>query len=258
MSEELLLCWEAMENFRLTWEYSPHSLRMEKATKILDEFILDGCPRQVNVVYSLRRQIVREWDAGRFDKEIFLACEDKIFGLLTSDSFMRFTQNKLPPQVQPISAEIFDSVQKGKAVVVYQAMGDGHLNVPSIDYCANDAGLHLLHVAVSQQMLVLTEDLLQFGSNVNVRSNTEETPLHLAVKKKFYNMVTLLLKYKADPNAQNLSGKSPLHIAAMKGSKTLVKMLLASKADTTLLDNERQSPIDVAQNKKIEALMKGN
>ncbi|XP_014294638.1 putative ankyrin repeat protein RF_0381 [Halyomorpha halys] len=93
----------------------------------------------------------------------------------------------------------------------------------------------VLHHAVSSNCeLVVVEQLIKNGANINARDIFGTTPLHLAVTcNKASEFVPKLLALGADVNARNQSGETPLYLAVKQFKKfDVIKILLEFGADT--------------------------
>ena len=75
-------------------------------------------------------------------------------------------------------------------------------------------GFMLLHIAAYFGHLQLARNLIAMGSRVDLRSDSESTPLHLAIAGKHASVVELLLNHRADPQLADASGFNALHVAA--------------------------------------------
>jgi hypothetical protein len=74
---------------------------------------------------------------------------------------------------------------------------------------------------------------LEMGADSHiVAGHHEETALHLAAKGDHTGVVRLLLQYGADVDARSNSGKTPLFYAIAQGEVEVVKVLLANGANT--------------------------
>lgn len=109
-----------------------------------------------------------------------------------------------------------------------------------------DYGETLLHIAADNNQFEITEFLLTFGVDPNIKNNVGESALHLAVFRSSKRIVNLLLSHKADPNILTDDLRSPLHYAAEFKELELIKALLLHGASPTLLDVNGFTPIDLA------------
>lgn len=83
-----------------------------------------------------------------------------------------------------------------------------------------------LHLATAHDREDVVELLLEYGADVNARSDGGWTPLHNACDKGCEKIVRMLLEAGADFNSQLLNGMTPLHLAAQAGHTDVVKCLL--------------------------------
>ncbi|HZO73843.1 MAG TPA: sigma-70 family RNA polymerase sigma factor [Ktedonobacteraceae bacterium] len=129
-------------------------------------------------------------------------------------------------------------------------------------------GYTALHEAAVSGRTELTDLLLDFGANPNVRTKSGLTPLSLAILYNHVDVVKLLLAHGADArgelcratmrdyreivqllladgvevNAQGRSGRTALHWAALKGHRALVQLLLHYGADVSIQDELGRTP----------------
>lgn len=101
----------------------------------------------------------------------------------------------------------------------------------------NRKGLNSLHLAVSIDNILITKQLLKYGSHlVNVKTKEGYTPLHLAISNTTSTVegvpfgpaiscTELLLSCGADPNAMDDEGNSPLHEAAKQQNSAAFLLL---------------------------------
>jgi uncharacterized protein len=68
----------------------------------------------------------------------------------------------------------------------------------------------LLHVAVQQNQLELTQALIGDGAGVNALTDDHLTPLHMAAQNGNVTISRLLLEHGAEINALDLKGWTPL------------------------------------------------
>jgi cytohesin len=92
----------------------------------------------------------------------------------------------------------------------------------------------------------LVRSLLQHGAPVNQRDNKDQTPLHLAVTNDHIVIAELLLDKGADVNAADASGSTPLHIATFYDRLEFVQLLLKRKAAPSPKDKNGDTPLHLA------------
>jgi ankyrin repeat protein len=97
-----------------------------------------------------------------------------------------------------------------------------------------------LHWAAENGLLEIARQLLDQGSDVNVRDNFANTALHLAVRHPA--MVELLLARGAQVQARNAFGNTALHQAV--GDRRVVELLLAAGADPRARNLFDKTPLD--------------
>ena len=91
------------------------------------------------------------------------------------------------------------------------------------------------------------KELLEKGTDPNIRDGSGNTPLHFAASKGCVEVARLLLEHGADPNAQDKSGKTPLHVAAFNGHVDVVRLLLEYGADPSIRNRDGKTPLDLAR-----------
>ena len=121
---------------------------------------------------------------------------------------------------------------------------------------SNKKNQHLLYLAAAIGFEPLVKQLLEKGSEVNVRDRKGKTPLWLAAENGHEAMVKLLLENKAEINTRDDNGVTPLLCAATNGRKAVVKLLLDNKADINIQDNLEQTPLWLAAQYGHEAIVK--
>jgi ankyrin repeat protein/Mg2+ and Co2+ transporter CorA len=83
-----------------------------------------------------------------------------------------------------------------------------------------------LHLATAHDREDVIELLLEYGADVNARSDGGWTALHNACDKGCEKIVRILLHAGAELNSQLLNGMTPLHLAAQAGHTDVVRCLL--------------------------------
>jgi ankyrin repeat protein len=106
--------------------------------------------------------------------------------------------------------------------------------------------------------LTVAQLLIAYGANVNVKDESDRTPLHEALSRGDSDMVKLLLAHGAKLNVKDQTGRTPLHEAASGGNVDLVRLLVAHGAETSIEDTYGVTPIDVASDPQFIELLKEN
>jgi ankyrin repeat protein len=86
-------------------------------------------------------------------------------------------------------------------------------------------GASPLHYAVMKGTLVVVNQLLARGADVNSRTKSGTTPLHTAALYNRYEVAEALLARGADVNAKSVSGATPLTIAQAANYQRIAKLL---------------------------------
>ena len=124
-----------------------------------------------------------------------------------------------------------------------------HRNGSSVDPQGR-SGFSTLHSATRYWNLEMVRVLLDYGVDVNAKSNSGSTPLSYALMFNFENVdpsvVRLLLDHGADPNLQASDGQTPLYRASRHGKVEIVRLLVERGASIEVQDSEGSTPLDVA------------
>jgi len=67
--------------------------------------------------------------------------------------------------------------------------------------------------------------LLQSEARVDIKGNYDFTPLHIAVGQEYLGITLELLEKGADPNSRDDEGNTTLHLAAEGNNLELLKLL---------------------------------
>ncbi|XP_076680771.1 uncharacterized protein LOC143375485 [Andrena cerasifolii] len=113
---------------------------------------------------------------------------------------------------------------------------------------------NLLHAAVEKGYLTIVEQLLKYGSDVNI-SISSTSPLHVAIRKKQEEIAKPLISYGADLNSRDKAGNTPIFYAAKNGDLEMVRLLLTNKANVK--DSPQVLNTAVQQNRRdiVEVLL---
>ena len=97
-------------------------------------------------------------------------------------------------------------------------------------------GWSALHYACQLGDYESVEILVNNGALIDSYSNNKRIPLHLAAYSGYPNIVEFLLKNGSDPNYKDELGCTPLHLAAKKGHVKCIEHLLNYEAELYCLD----------------------
>ena len=132
----------------------------------------------------------------------------------------------------------------------------GHTEVVSI--LRQHGAKETLHGAVASGNFEEVKRLITEGVDVNVKNETNETPLHIAASRGSKDVAELLIAKGAIVNVRGNSN-TPLHLAARNGRTTLVELLLNKGADINANDNQGYTPLGRAmanKHPKVIALLR--
>nr|WP_243435778.1 ankyrin repeat domain-containing protein [Acanthopleuribacter pedis] len=76
-----------------------------------------------------------------------------------------------------------------------------------------------------EQALAAAQFLLGLGADVNIATESGETPLYMAAMYGNKVFATLLLNHGADPSLRNSAGFTPLDIARTLENQRMVELL---------------------------------
>ena len=127
--------------------------------------------------------------------------------------------------------KIIESKEKNKHEVLQQMLDLG--SDPNI---RDSNGWTALHYACQLGDYESVEILIEKDALINAYSNNKRIPLHLAAYKGFPNIVEFLLKNGSDPNYKDELGCTPLHLAAKKGNVKCIEILLNYDAELYSVD----------------------
>ena len=119
-----------------------------------------------------------------------------------------------------------------------------NINTKAVIDAKDENGRTPLHLAADQGQNDIARLLLQRGASVNVRDESELTPLHLASLGEQIEVVEQLLDDDAgvDVNAKDGDGWTALHMAAYNGYPQVVESLIRRGADLDSINNDGKTP----------------
>lgn len=147
--------------------------------------------------------------------------------------------------VETLKKEILWAAAEGKAILVESILLRDITCRDSVD----DDGYTPLHRACYNNHVDVAKILLQYGANVNAKTEYLWTPLHSAVKWSNAECAALLLQHGADVNALTEGQQTPLHIAATVSNcrETAMTLMLESNCNSGALNNSEETAADIAR-----------
>lgn len=97
--------------------------------------------------------------------------------------------------------------------------------------------------------------LVRRGANINCRNNLGWSPLHAASRWGLTTCISLLLDAGAEIDCRTVDGKTPLHVAASSGREKSVETLLIEGAQINAVDNIGRTPMDLASSVAVHRLL---
>jgi ankyrin repeat protein len=160
--------------------------------------------------------------------EVIHECIDLIVDRMKKpyrEDFIKFIQN--PYQCAPaIVVYVLGQKNRGKVIVapVLKSWINENTNID---------GKILLHEAVSSSYILICQELIAAGADVNLRNTKGETPLFKAVEQDDMQIAEILVHAGADINARKDFGLVPLHTVK---SAAMVHFLVSHGASLTAKD----------------------
>lgn len=147
--------------------------------------------------------------------------------------------------LETLQKEILWAANEGRADLVESILMRDITTKDSVD----DDGYTPLHRASYTNNVDIAKILLQYGANVNAKTEFEWTPLHSAVKWSNAECAALLLQHGADVNALSQGQQTPLHIAATVSNcrETAMTLMMEPNCDTSALNNSDETAPEIAR-----------
>ena len=82
-----------------------------------------------------------------------------------------------------------------------------------------------LEVAVANNLLEVTQFLISYGADVNLKGDGGWMPLHFAARNNSLELAELLISSGADVNAKKDDSYTPLRVAAINGHQKMAELL---------------------------------
>lgn len=146
---------------------------------------------------------------------------------------------------ETLHKEILWAANEGKADLVESILMRDITTKDAVD----DDGYTPLHRAAYSNHVDVAKILVQYGANVNARTEYEWTPLHSAVKWSNAETAAFLLQHGADVNALSQGKQTPLHIASTVSNcrETAMTLMLEPDCDTAALNNSDETAAEIAR-----------
>lgn len=141
--------------------------------------------------------------------------------------------------------EILWAANEGQADLVESILMRDITTKDSVD----DDGYTPLHRAAYSNNVDIAKILIQYGANVNARTEFQWTPLHSAVKWSNTECAAFLLQHGADVNAISQGQQTALHIAATVSNcrETAMTLMLEPDCNIAALNNSEETAADIAR-----------
>lgn len=136
---------------------------------------------------------------------------------------------------------LYDAVRFAKQSVVSTLIENGTF----INKIYNENGLTVLHMAITDSNVDLTQYLLDNGADTDYKYNGRQA-LHHAILGANEDIVRMLLDRQVDANQQDDYGITPLCLAVKSGLISIIHLLLDHKADVNLPMRNGMTPLYLA------------
>jgi len=103
--------------------------------------------------------------------------------------------------------------------------------------------LPLHHAAMNNWTLAVARLLVNYGADINGRTNQGYTPLHYAAFHGSTEVAEYLVKKGARVDLRNSSGQTPLHEIFRRSEPRITGLLVTAGADVNVRDNNARTPL---------------
>ena len=110
----------------------------------------------------------------------------------------------------------------------------------------DDNGRTVLHGAAYGGQLVLCQQLVEQGADLEAVDKYDNTPLHTCIALRHLAVARYLVVQGSNKDAAGQCGKTPLHISVENGMLSFVRFLHQQGADVDKVNDEGQTPLHVA------------
>lgn len=104
----------------------------------------------------------------------------------------------------------------------------------------------LLHWAVRNGHIRISQALLKFASDVDAPNFLGKTPLHVAAKNGYKDLAELLMKLGSNVNSKDYQQQTPLYLAAWSGCQEIANDLIRHGSDVNARDDSQQTALYLA------------
>jgi len=146
--------------------------------------------------------------------------------------------------------QLFNAITSQNISMV-QALVSGGID-PNMDVALYNT-TPLMH-AVETSTVEMVENLIKYGSNVDVADSSGTTPLIYSIKTNKQDIASVLIKKSRNINMKDQHGRSAIHYAAKKGNENIFKQVVAAGGDLKLVDKSGENALFHAlagRNKRI-------
>jgi ankyrin repeat protein len=146
------------------------------------------------------------------------------------------------------------TIDANKITALWLAAQDGNLaavktlanNGADLNIVRETTGMPPLHVAMQKKHVLVAEELLTRGANVNIVDGGGWIALHWAAILTEANIAQTILAKGTDINAKNSGGATPLYVAVHNHNTPVTQLLIDKGANANIPDNGGTFPWHLA------------